>query len=316
MAKGLLTHMLRAIGKSQNALVQGAVALLVPRAFLRAVYRAATPPPDWHGRRAAFTLSFDVDYRADVEALPALRGMLAPFPFRASFACVGMWTEQYPELHRAVAAEGHEIVNHTYSHPDNEELNQNRTFDALPPAEQRAEVARCHLACQDYLGISPAVVRIPHFGNLHMDRVYPILRELGYQCSTSTLAVYSQSLGLPFETSEGILEVPVSTCPDHPHTVFDTWHCYRKPGGWHRQPGEFVSLFRWLLETGIETGAHINVYFDPRHCVAAPDFGQVLQILRDHLSDLWVTDYTGLTEFWRAGTATPSLPSVALQVED
>lgn len=316
MATGLLTYMVRTVGKSRNALVQGGVALLAPRTFLRAVYRAATPPSNWHGRRAAFTLSFDVDYRADVEALPALWRMLAPFPFRASFACIGMWMEQYPEPHRALAAEGHEIVNHTYSHPDNEELNPDRTFNALPQAEQRAEIARCHLVCQDNLGIGPTVVRIPHFGNLQIDRVYPILRELGYQCSTSTLAVHGDSFGLPFETGEGILEVPVSTCPDHPHTVFDTWHCYRTPGGWHQRRGEFVSLFRWLLETGIETGGYINVYFDPRHCVATSDFRQALQVVRDHLSDLWVTGYTGLTEFWRAGTATQSLSSVALEVGD
>ena len=296
---GIVPRVVRWLGRSSNRVVQLGVSLIAPRRFLRACYQLSPKPADWKGHRAAFTLSFDVDFQADVEALPALLRLLEQRGIRASFACIGLWIERYPDWHQAIVEAGHELVNHTYTHPDNAELAPDRRFDLLPPAEMRREIVKCHRICREFLGVEPVVFRAPHFGNLHTEQVYPMLQELGYVCSTSTLAVRLPTLGLPFVTPEGIVEVPVSTCPAHPHTVFDTWHCFRQPGGWHREPGEFVALFRWLLETGIETGTYINVYFDPRHCVATPDFGELLAVIEKHEPDVWCCSYAELAAHWR-----------------
>ena len=85
--------------------------------------------------RAVYVLSFDCDYEKDIKRLPYLLDVLAEHNIKASIACIGMWVERFPEIHRRMVSEGHEILNHTYSHPDNEELNPGRYLNRMSFAE-------------------------------------------------------------------------------------------------------------------------------------------------------------------------------------
>ena len=276
-------------------LIVGPITLLFPRAFFKAFYGCVGHRSrHWNGYRACLTLSFDCDYREDVEALPELLDMLAEYRFKASFACIGRWIERFPDEHRAILEYGHEILNHTYSHPNNEELNPDRYFNALSAVEQREEIAQCHSVCQDILDYNPIGFRTPHFGNLHTAGIYGILRELGYVYSSSVIAPRSPSFGLPYQTKESLLEFPVSCCPRHPFTCFDTWHCLRKPGAWHRKGDEFYRLFVKLIEVGITNGAYINLYFDPRDIVAYEANRKMWESLKALEADLWITNYADL----------------------
>ena len=51
------------------------------------------------------------------EATPAVLDMLRRAGIHATFFLCGQNVERYPELARRIAQEGHEIGNHTYSHP-------------------------------------------------------------------------------------------------------------------------------------------------------------------------------------------------------
>ncbi len=51
------------------------------------------------------------------EATPAVLDMLKQAEMRATFFLCGQNVERYPDLARRIAEEGHEIGNHTYSHP-------------------------------------------------------------------------------------------------------------------------------------------------------------------------------------------------------
>ena len=51
------------------------------------------------------------------EATPAILDMLKQAEIRATFFLCGQNVERYPDLARRIAEEGHEIGNHTYSHP-------------------------------------------------------------------------------------------------------------------------------------------------------------------------------------------------------
>jgi peptidoglycan/xylan/chitin deacetylase (PgdA/CDA1 family) len=51
------------------------------------------------------------------EATPAVLDLLRQAEIRATFFLCGQNVERYPELARRIAEEGHEIGNHTYSHP-------------------------------------------------------------------------------------------------------------------------------------------------------------------------------------------------------
>src|SRR6185437_13200103 len=48
----------------------------------------------------------------------AVLGVLKHFHIHATFFMLGIWVQRYPDLARAVAADGHTIGDHTWNHPD------------------------------------------------------------------------------------------------------------------------------------------------------------------------------------------------------
>ncbi|MBI5118512.1 polysaccharide deacetylase family protein [Candidatus Poribacteria bacterium] len=237
----------------------------MPAGILRWLYDA-NQGQSWNGKPSCLTLSFDCDYPEDVTAIPSLLEILRPYPFRASFACVGYWIEKYPEVHGRILEDGHEIINHTYSHPDNEILNPGRKFRECTLSEKTEEVERCHTVCERILGYSPSGFRIPHFKHNFGPEIYGILQKLGYRISSSTWLTNTLTGGLPFRFGD-IVEFPLATCPCHPFTVFDSWHSLHSRRWIHRigHRGEkgFVDAFRRLLVIGKTRNAYLNVYIDP-----------------------------------------------------
>ena len=72
------------------------------------IYSVETPE-----KKVAIT--FDATWGAD--QTPKLLEILAKNQVRASFFLCGLWLEKYPEMVKAIARAGHEIGNHTYTHP-------------------------------------------------------------------------------------------------------------------------------------------------------------------------------------------------------
>ncbi len=284
------------IRHQHNRLVTVAATLVWAKPLLMSFYTLnAARQFSWNGRKSCLTISFDCDYPRDVEALPFVLSMLKPYHFKTSFACVGRWIEDYPDQHSLIVDAGHEITNHTYSHPDNELLNPGRKFLTISRQEKKEEIERCHEVCRSILKVSPTGCRIPHFKNLFTTEIYGILRELGYRYSSSTWITNTPSNGLPFKADCDILEFPLSTCPRHPFTVFDTWHSlvskrlfYRMI---HRSAGDYLALLRWLIDTGIETHSYINIYLDPFDLVGMKGFTQILDYLNERSGDIWVAPY-------------------------
>tara|TARA_Y100001978_G_scaffold35899_2_gene31854 strand:- start:600 stop:1397 length:798 start_codon:yes stop_codon:yes gene_type:complete len=233
-------------------------------------------------------LSFDCDFPVDVEALPALCDVLRTRDLRGSFAVVGQWVDRYPEQHRAISDGGHELINHSHTHPNlrnpdydfaaSEEFTE-RMFGDLSRAEQLDELVQCHEAVREHLGVEMAGCRLPHFGNLAPETAYGLMREVGYRFSSSLLAVLSPTLGAPYTAVEGITEIPVAGCPAHPFTVFDTWHCLVKNGGRHAADGEFLQLALGALDSCQRHSGLLNLYFDPKDVVNHPDFPRFLDAL-------------------------------------
>ena len=125
--------------------LMAATTVLWPRRLFDGFMRLTqTAPLGWLRGKGALTLSFDCDYSKDVEAFPFVLQQLRRHRIPASFAVVGVWVERYPDLHKALLDDGHEIINHTYSHPDNEEINPGRKFRLISREEKKEEVARAH----------------------------------------------------------------------------------------------------------------------------------------------------------------------------
>lgn len=289
---------MRWVSKQQNNyLLIALVTFTMPRSFLKAIYRHNEKKWNWRNRKSCVTLSFDCDYPQDIEAIPDLLNLLKKYPYKTSFACVGYWIEKYPQVHRMIVEEGHEIVNHTYTHPDNDILTPGRKFKLISRAEKIEEIEKCHEICRRVLGYEPKGLRIPHFKHLFTEEIYSILKEVGYLYSSSTWVTGTTTYGQPFRENHGIIEFPVSNCPLHPFTIFDTWHSLNAQRLSHRLkhrgPESYCRLFEDLLTIGEETGSYINIYMDPLDIKKISGFEKILDRL-SQTETFWVATYEDL----------------------
>ncbi|GAA3212729.1 hypothetical protein GCM10020216_018180 [Nonomuraea helvata] len=78
---------------------------------------------------------------------------LAKYRARATFFVVGSNVVTYPRVLRRTVAAGHEIGNHTWSHP---------LLTRLPAARVRSQIARTDRAVKKVAGVVPHLVRPPY----------------------------------------------------------------------------------------------------------------------------------------------------------
>jgi len=103
--------------------------------------RTPVPTPEvtareilWGNRdRPWVSLTFDAD--SAVEPIPLILDALKQYDVRATFFVLGWWAERHPDLVRRMVAEGHEIGNHSNTHPDFRELTREQIVEELAAAE-------------------------------------------------------------------------------------------------------------------------------------------------------------------------------------
>ena len=123
-----------------------------------AAYAAACPQariwaPGFHrGPRGRRTLALTFDDGPSNET-PRFLDLLACYGVRSTFFVCGANVERRPELARRIVAEGHEIANHTQSHP---------CLFGLRAARVREEVAQAQRTIEDATGVSPVSFRPPY----------------------------------------------------------------------------------------------------------------------------------------------------------
>jgi len=84
---------------------------------------------------------------------PQILRILAQYHIKATFFMIGSRMEQYPDIVRMVAAQGHVIGSHTYTHPSN--------FEDLPPKALRQELEQCDRVITNFTGKQPEYFRPP-----------------------------------------------------------------------------------------------------------------------------------------------------------
>lgn len=114
-------------------------------------------------------LTFDAG--ADPSPTGEILDALAKHGVHATFFLTGKWVKKNPELVRRIAAEGHEIGNHTYSH---------RRLTELTDAQIGEEVEKTDSLVVELTGRSTKpLLRVP-YGSRDA-RVLEVLRNLGYR---------------------------------------------------------------------------------------------------------------------------------------
>lgn len=101
---------------------------------------------------------------------PAILALLRKHGVKATFFVIGENAARHPDLVRRIAAEGHQLGNHTQSHPQ-------ASFWCLGPLRTQREILRCQKTIENITGEAPGVFRAP-VGHHNMF-VHPVLRSLG-----------------------------------------------------------------------------------------------------------------------------------------
>jgi peptidoglycan/xylan/chitin deacetylase (PgdA/CDA1 family) len=123
-------------------------------------YATMAPSSQLYGRTLThgsdpnqIALTFD-DGPNDPHTLHLL-DVLAKHEAKATFFLIGKYVRQRPEIARAIMSAGHQIGNHTYSHP-------NLIF--VSASRLRQELADCGKALEDALGVPTSLFRPPFGG--------------------------------------------------------------------------------------------------------------------------------------------------------
>lgn len=117
--------------------------------------------PDAAARRGEVGLTFDDG--PDPDITPKVLDLLDRAGARATFFCIGRLVEAHPDLAAEIVRRGHQVGNHTWSHP--------HAFACYLPGPQRREVLRAQEATERATGLVPTLFRAPAgFRNFFLER--------------------------------------------------------------------------------------------------------------------------------------------------
>ncbi len=121
------------------------------------------------GDRPEVAMTFDVAY--DTRYTAAFLDVLASYQVPATIFMTGEWADANPDLVSRMAADGHLVANHSYSHPD---------FTTISDTEIARQLARADAAISARTGRSTKPYVRPPFGAQN-SRVNQVFGNEGYR---------------------------------------------------------------------------------------------------------------------------------------
>ena len=115
------------------------------------------------------SISFDASWGAD-KTIPIL-DILDKYNVKTTFFLVGGWVDKYPEMLKEIVARGHEIGNHSDTHPHMSQQSE---------ADIRKELHNMSDKVEKLTGVRPTLFR-PPYGDYN-NRVVTVSRAEGYEC--------------------------------------------------------------------------------------------------------------------------------------
>ena len=114
------------------------------------------------------SISFDASWGAD-KTIPIL-DILDQYGVKTTFFLVGGWVDKYPDMVKEIFARGHEIGNHSNTHPQMSKLGEEGIRDELRMMSDKVE---------KLTGVRPTLFR-PPYGDYN-NRVVQVSRAEGYE---------------------------------------------------------------------------------------------------------------------------------------
>ena len=115
------------------------------------------------------SISFDASWGADKTL--SILDILDEHNVKTTFFLVGGWVDKYPDMVKEIAARGHEIGNHSDTHPHMSQLSESDIKDELRIMSDKVE---------KLTGVRPTLFR-PPYGDYN-NRVIEVARAEGYEC--------------------------------------------------------------------------------------------------------------------------------------
>ncbi len=111
-----------------------------------------------------------LDDGPDPRTTPPILDLLDSHGAKATFFVIGEKAEVHPDLIREIIQRGHQIANHTHTHPQS-------SFWCHGPIRTYREIALCQRTLKKITGVAPQLFRAP-VGH-HNIFVHPVLRHFG-----------------------------------------------------------------------------------------------------------------------------------------
>jgi len=145
------------------------VSMRDPGSIMAAVTTRELPVYNVDTEEKVLSISLDAAWgRANTEGI---LDILDRYGVRTTFFLVGFWAEKYPELVEELVSRGHEIGNHSATHPHMAQLTH---------AQIREELRQCSELVRSITG-TPTTLFRPPYGEYN-DSVVRVSREEGYEC--------------------------------------------------------------------------------------------------------------------------------------
>ncbi len=202
--------------------------------------------------------------------LSVLLGLLGEASVKATFFVLGYQAERTPALIREIAAAGHEIASHGFSH----RFVYQQTRD-----EFRADIRRAKQVLEDTTGAPVYGYRAPFFSiTAHSQWALDVLVEEGFRYDSSVFPVFNYRYGLPaaaraphwITTPSGgrLFEIPLSTVRVPSESLPVGVNLPMSGGGYFRLYPYLItrSLARLLARRGAGLVFYVHPWeYDPEH---------------------------------------------------
>ncbi|MEW6994705.1 XrtA system polysaccharide deacetylase [Colwelliaceae bacterium MEBiC 14330] len=223
---------------------------------------------------------------------------------KCTFFTLGWVAERYPNLIKTIVEQGHELASHGFAH-------QRATL--MTPDEFREDVSKSKRILEDAAGQAILGYRAPSFSfNDSNIWVYNILKELGFEYSSSTYPIKHDLYGVPewprfmYERPEGIIEIPVPTTRKNDSNtgiggggyfrLYPYWLSKRRINNYlttEKQPYSFY-FHPWEIDPEQPRIAGASIKSKLRHYLNLSRMeGKVVQLLEDYQWDTMKSVYLG-----------------------
>lgn len=100
-----------------------------------------SPSPIYRGHPDKPMVSFIINVAWGNEYLPEMLAVLKKHQVKASFFLEGRWVKNNPDLAKMIVSAGHEVGNHSYTHPDMKRITAGETREQLVKTNEVIEAA-------------------------------------------------------------------------------------------------------------------------------------------------------------------------------